>query len=302
MTGRLNAVADPPVAVVTGAASGIGLAVTRQLARTHRVALLDINEEAAQQAAPGLGAAAIAVRCDITDADSVTAAVQFVIDTFGRIDVAVSNAGIGPVGALRHLDPSVLATVLEVNVTGNWRFILACLPHLIDSRGYVLGVASAAAIFSPPGEGMYAASKAGLEALLDVLRVEVAHLGVGVGVAYPMFIDTPMVRDADREHADFARARAQLPGAAGKTHPVSLAAERIVRGIERRQRRVFVPRSLGVQYRLRGLLSGLLDRKLAPIATEVDDITARKVATRGAVAGGWTAGALKSQPRKRNTA
>jgi NAD(P)-dependent dehydrogenase (short-subunit alcohol dehydrogenase family) len=149
---------------------------------------------------------------------------------------------------------------------------------------------------------MYAASKAGLEALLDVLRVEVAHLGVGVGIAYPRFIDTPMVRDADREHADFAQTRAQLPGAAGKTHPVSLAAERIVRGIEHRQRRVFIPRSLGVQYRLRGLLSGLLDRKLAPIATGVDKITAQKVATRGAVAGGWTAAALKSQRRKRDTA
>jgi NAD(P)-dependent dehydrogenase (short-subunit alcohol dehydrogenase family) len=62
MTSRPTAVAEPPVAVVTGAASGIGLAVTRQLAGTHRVALLDINDEAAQQAAQELGAAAIAVR------------------------------------------------------------------------------------------------------------------------------------------------------------------------------------------------------------------------------------------------
>lgn len=175
-----------PVAVITGAASGIGLAVTRRLARTHRVALLDIDGDAVRQAARDLGGTAFALRCDITDPESVEAAVRAVVEEFGAIDVAVSNAGIGPVGAVRHLDPSVLATVLDVNVTGNWRFIRECLPHVIAGRGYVLGVASAASIFAPPGEGMYAASKAGLEALLDVFRVEVAHLGVGVGVAYPM--------------------------------------------------------------------------------------------------------------------
>ncbi|MFF5145826.1 SDR family NAD(P)-dependent oxidoreductase [Streptomyces sp. NPDC013157] len=284
-----------PVAVITGAAGGIGLAVTRRLARTHRVALLDIDADAVRQAARDLGGTALALRCDITDPESVEAAVRAVVEQFGAIDVAVSNAGIGPVGTVRHLDPSVLATVLDVNVTGNWRFIRECLPHLIASRGYVLGVASAASIFAPPGEGMYAASKAGLEALLDVFRVEVAHLGVGVGVAYPMFIDTPMVRDADHEHADFARTRARLPGAAGKTFPVSLAADRIVRGIQRRQRRVFIPGSLRLQYLLRGFLSALLDRKLQPIAVEVDQLTEQKVAGRGAVAGGWSEAVLRSQ-------
>jgi NAD(P)-dependent dehydrogenase (short-subunit alcohol dehydrogenase family) len=284
-----------PVAVVTGAASGIGLAVTQRLARTHRVALLDINGEAALQAAEQLGSTAMALRCDISDQESVTAAVQAVFEQFGAIDVAVSNAGIGPVGAIRHLDPAVLATVLDVNLTGNWRFIRACLPHLIGSRGYVIGVASAAAIFAPPGEGMYAASKAGLEALLNCFRVEVAHLGVGVGIAYPMFIDTPMVRDADREHADFARTRERLPGAAGKTFPVSLAADRILRGIQRRQHRVFIPGSLHLQYLLRGVLPAMLDRALRPIAIDVDQLTEQKVGARGAAAGGWSAAVLKSQ-------
>ena len=131
--------------------------------------------------------------------------------------------------------------------------------------------------------------------LLDVLRVEVAHLGVDVGIAYPMFIDTPMVRDADREHEDFARTRARLSGAAGKTFPVSPAADRIVRGIQRRQRRVFVPGSLRFQHWSRGVVPGLLDRMMRPIAVDVDQLTERKVARRGATAGGWTAAALKSR-------
>jgi len=278
---------NPPVAVVTGAGSGIGLAVAQRLTKSHSVALLDVDHASVKRAAEQMGGTTIALGCDITDPDSVNAAIQHVIERFGSIDVAVSNAGIGPVGAARHLDPDVLARVLDVNVTGNWRFIQACMPHLIHSRGYVVGVASAAAIFSPPGEGMYAASKAGLEALLDVVRVEVGHLGVGVGVAYLMFIDTPMVRQAERDHSDFAQMRSRLPGAAGKTFPVALAADRIVRGVRRRQRRIFVPNYLGIHYRLRGCLSGLLDRQLTPIAVEVDQLTEQKVAEYGPIAAAW---------------
>jgi NAD(P)-dependent dehydrogenase (short-subunit alcohol dehydrogenase family) len=281
----------PPVAVITGAANGVGLETARRLARTHRVALLDINEEALNKAAADVDGEAAAFACDITDATSVAAAVSTVIARFGAIDVAVSNAGIGTVGAARHLDPNVLAKVLDVNVTGNWRFIHACLPHLVHSRGYVLGVASAAAIFCPPGESMYAASKAALEALLDVVRVEVAHLGVGVGVAYLMFIDTSMVRDGDREHADFARMRAMLRGPAAKTYPVSMAADAMVRGVERRSRQVFVPRSLKYQYFLRGVLKRLIDREFRPIAPHIDRLTEEKVATRGSFGAAFSASA-----------
>ncbi|MFJ1257837.1 SDR family NAD(P)-dependent oxidoreductase [Cupriavidus sp. CuC1] len=286
---------NKPVAVITGAASGIGLAVAKRLAKTHRLALLDINGEAAEKAAADIDQAAIGLRCDITDSASVQSAVNNVVERFGAIDVAVSNAGIGTVGAARHLDPDVLAAVLDVNVTGNWRFMHACLPHLIKSRGYLLGVASAAAIFAPPGESMYAASKAGIEALLNAIRVEVAHLGVGVGVAYLMFIDTPMVREADREHAEFARMRSMLRGPAGKTYSVSLAADRLVRGIQSRKRRVFVPGSLRVQHILRGALSRLLEREFRRIAIEVDQLTEKKVNERGRFAAGLSESVLAAR-------
>jgi NAD(P)-dependent dehydrogenase (short-subunit alcohol dehydrogenase family) len=270
-----------PVAVITGGAKGIGLEVARRLATTHRVALLDIDHETARTAATELGSDALALHCDIADSDSVTAAVQAVVDELGGIDVAVSNAGIGSGGVARHLDPDALAAQLEVNLTGNWRFIHACLPHLIYSKGYVLGVASAAAITAPPGESFYSASKAGLEALLNVVRVEVAHLGVGVGVAYPMFIDTPMVREMDHEQADIAHMRQKLPGPAGRTYPVSLAGDRIADGIRERATRVFVPSSLRWQFLLRGLLPPVLDMSFRRIAREVDRLTEAKVGERG---------------------
>src|SRR3954453_4162119 len=189
-----------PVAVVTGAAHGIGLETARRLSATHRVALLDLDGEGVERAAAGLDDAVWA-RCDIADPDSVAMAIDDVVAACGGIDVCVSNAGIATAGALRHLDPDVLAAQLNVNLTGNWRVIHACLPHLVERRGYVLAVASVAAIVPPPGLGAYAASKAGLEQLLDVLRMEVRHLGVDVGVAYFSWIDTEMVRGAERQHA-----------------------------------------------------------------------------------------------------
>jgi NAD(P)-dependent dehydrogenase (short-subunit alcohol dehydrogenase family) len=266
-----------PVAVITGAAKGIGFETARRLAATHRVAALDRDREGVQRATGELDGDVLALPCDIVDGASVTRAVDSVLERWGSIDVAVSNAGIGTVGAARHLSPDVLAAQLDVNLTGNWRFMRACLPHLEASRGYLLAVSSAAAILAPPGEGFYAASKAGLEALLDVVRVEVAHLGVDVGVAYFMFIDTPMVRDGDRDHADLARMRSMLRGPAGKTYPVSAAADALVEAIHRRKRRVFVPRSLRAQLWLRGVLGPVMGREMRRLAPEVDRLTAEKV-------------------------
>ncbi|MFJ8111038.1 SDR family NAD(P)-dependent oxidoreductase [Streptomyces sp. NPDC096132] len=270
-----------PVAVVTGAASGIGFELARRLSRTHRVALLDIDGPGAERAAAEIAGDALAVGCDITDADAVTAAVKTVVERFGGIDVAVSNAGIGSAGAARHLDPDALSRQLDVNVTGNWRFLHACLPHLEASRGYLLGIASAAALMAPPGEAFYGASKAGLEALLDTLRTEVAHLGVDVGVAYLMFVDTPMVRQGDRDHPDLELMRRQLPGAAGRTLPVETAADILAGGVERRAARIFVPGSLRVQHVLRGVIRSLMDRPFRRMAPELDALTAAKVREHG---------------------
>src|SRR3954467_12838273 len=206
-----------PVAAVTGAARGIGLETARLLAPTHQVALLDLDEAGAERGAAQIGRDAVWAGCDITDADAVRVAIADVAERCGGIDVAIANAGVATAGALRHLDPDVLAAQLNVNLVGSWRFIHACLPHVIARRGYVLGVSSASALVAPPGLGAYAASKAGLEHLLDVLRVEVAHLGVDVGVAYFSWIDTDMVRGAADRHPSFARLRDDIRGPAART-------------------------------------------------------------------------------------
>ena len=241
-----------PVAVVTGAARGIGLETARRLRPPIASRCSTSTPHGVERAAAGLG-----------DAD-----LGALRHHRPRVDRRGDRPGRGRVRrhrrlhlqrghrrhrALRHLDPDVLAAQLNVNLTGNWRLIHACLPHVIARRGYVLGVASLAAIVAPLGIGAYGASKAGLEQLLNVLRMEVRHLGVDVGVAYFSWIDTDMVRGAENSHPGFAAMRKGLRGPAGKTLPVGDAADAIVRGVQRRSRRVVAPGFVGALFRLRGL-------------------------------------------------
>jgi NAD(P)-dependent dehydrogenase (short-subunit alcohol dehydrogenase family) len=270
-----------PVAVVTGAARGIGLESARRLAATHRVALLDIDADGAERAAAQVGGDAVWAACDIADADAVASAVADVAGSCGGIDVVIANAGIATAGALRHLDPDVLALQLNVNLVGSWRFIHACLPHVVERRGYVLGVSSASAIVAPPGLGFYAASKAGFEHLLNVLRVEVAHLGVDVGVAFFSWIDTDMVRGAEARHPAFAALRADLRGPAGRTLPVSAAGAAIADAVAHRRRTVVAPGIVRAAHALRGVIGPLADRDGERHAAAIDRATAEMVSDRG---------------------
>ena len=275
-----------PVAVVTGAAQGIGLAAAQKLSATHRVALLDLGADALRDAAAGCGADALTAVCDITRQDEVDAAVAHVVAEAGGIDVIVSNAGVAGGGALRHIDPDVVAAIVNVNLVGNWRTIHACLPHIIERRGYVLGVTSASAIAPSIMLGPYGASKAGLEMLLDILRVEIAHLGVGVGVAYFLWIDTDMVNGADRDIEAFAKLRGSLPAPLRATHPVGDAADAIVAGVLGRRSKVFTPGWLaGVSPARMALRTRLGSRDARAIAPELDALTAQRVAQQGAFAG-----------------
>ena len=127
-----------------------------------------------------------------------------------------------------------------MNLLGVWRTVRACLPHVIERRGYVLVIASAAAASHSPGMAAYAASKAGAEAFANSLRAELAHLGVNVGVGYFAFLDTDLVRGADT-HPVFGKLRFELPGPLGKTYPLPDAVGKVVDGIERRARTVVFP-------------------------------------------------------------
>jgi NAD(P)-dependent dehydrogenase (short-subunit alcohol dehydrogenase family) len=227
--------------LITGAARGIGAESARQLAaRGARLSLVGLEPELLEQVAAECGNAAW-FECDVTDRDALQGAVEGTVDRFGGIDVVMANAGIGAAGTVRTMDVDAWERVIEVNLLGVFRTVRACLPHVIERRGYVLPVASIAAAVHTPGMSAYAASKAAVEALGNSLRAEVAHLGVRVGVAYFSWIDTDMVRGADEMPASKFM-RAKLRGPAAKTYPVSAAGRAVADGIEQRARRVIVPR------------------------------------------------------------
>ena len=126
----------------------------------------------------------------------------------------------------------------------------------------------------------YCASKAGVEAFADSLRTEVAPLGVDVGVAYFSWIDTEMVRGADRTELG-ASMRAMLTGPLAKHYPVSAAAEAVVRGIERRRRIVAVPRWLIGLMWLKPILPRLTERELRNDIARFDELAEREARERG---------------------
>jgi NAD(P)-dependent dehydrogenase (short-subunit alcohol dehydrogenase family) len=138
----------------------------------------------------------------------------------------------------------------------------AALPALSASRGHVLLVSSAAAFTVLPGMSAYCAAKAGLERFGDVLRLEVAHRGITVGSAHPTWIDTDMVRDTKAALPTFAETLARLPGPLGAYTSVGDCAEALVQNLERRGRRVFVPRAVGVVAAWRQVVTGVLGERL----------------------------------------
>src|SRR5262245_22166522 len=209
--------------LVTGAARGIGAETARRLAaRGARVALVGLEPEELERVAsecPG----AVFFEADITDPGALAAAVEGTVEAFGGIDAVVANAGIGVVGLVRSMDPDAFERVIEVNLLGAWRTVRACLPHIVERRGYVLVVASMAAVAHTPGMSAYAASKAGVEAFANAVRIEVRPLGVDVGVAYFSWIDTDMVRGGDSNPLG-ARMRARLKGPPARTSSLADAA------------------------------------------------------------------------------
>lgn len=239
--------------LITGGARGIGADAARRLAqRGALVALVDRDADALERVAAGIGERAAAFTADVTDREALDRAVAGAVDRFGGIDVAIANAGVsGTPCTVAAIDPEEFERVIEINLLGVWRTVRATLPHVVERRGYVLPIASIAAALPGPLLAAYTASKHGVDGFARSLRMELAHTGTRVGVGYFSFIDTDMVRDASASPGGGA-ALSALPGALGKPIPVGAAGKAIVRGVERRAKRVYAPRWIPGMLALRG--------------------------------------------------
>jgi NAD(P)-dependent dehydrogenase (short-subunit alcohol dehydrogenase family) len=237
---RSSPLADRTV-VVTGAARGLGAALAREIAgRGARVALLGHETAALDALAVSLPGPALPVEVDVTDPAALDIAAHRVRAGLGPVSVVVANAGIAEGGPFLATHPAAWRRVIDVNLTGSAQTARAFLPDLIDTAGYFLQIASLASLGAAPLMSAYCASKAGAEAFAHALRAEVAHRGVGVGIAYLNWADTDMIRDADR-YAVLRELRARMPGPARRVHPVETVAARLVQGLERRRTAVYAP-------------------------------------------------------------
>ncbi len=250
------------VALVTGAARGIGFATSRTLAaRGASVALVDLHADAVERAAAQVGAqGALAIAADVTDRAAMQRAVAATVERFGGLDVVIANAGIASrVATFRAMPPETFERVLDVNLMGVCRTVDAALPQIIERSGHVVVISSVYSFVNGIGELPYAMSKAAVEQFGRALRLELMQHGASATVVHFGFIDTEMVHQAlDRDPlAD--EMLESFPRPLRKRLPPSAAAAAVVRGIERRQARVIVPRRWQVMYALRGILGPLGD-------------------------------------------
>ncbi|MBE2268008.1 MAG: SDR family oxidoreductase [Anaerolinea sp.] len=191
--------------IVTGGGSGMGLATATLLTKLGaQVALWDVND-ACLGCAEAMGALGVVV--DVTQPESVAAALAQTIAAFGKIDGVLNAAGIMRTGLLEAIDPAIQKRIVEINLGGSVIVAHAVIPYLKQTRGSLIFFGSVAAFYGTPEFATYAATKAGVLSLAQALRVELDAAGVHVGIFNPHFVNTPMMTDNHNSEATLARSK-----------------------------------------------------------------------------------------------
>ena len=222
---------------ITGASSGLGKYMAYEFARQgahlalsarRRGQLEKISDEIA-----GLGSRCLVVACDVLEESQLEAAVQAIVKEFGRIDVAVANAGYGVVGKIKNLNAKEWRRQMDVNVTGLALTFKYAFPYLKETQGRIALVGSVAAYVPNPGVGAYGASKAAVRSIGQTLQVELKGTGVSCTVLHPGFVESDIAK-VDNEgvfHPDNPD-----PRPAKLMWPTDKAAEVMVRAIAKRKK------------------------------------------------------------------
>jgi NAD(P)-dependent dehydrogenase (short-subunit alcohol dehydrogenase family) len=245
------------VVLITGGARGVGAVVARRLhGKGANLVLADVDEAALRDIGTELGQdRVLTVVADVRELPAMEDAVSRAVDRFGGLDVVMANAGISTYGSVLKVDPEAFRLLVDVNIVGVFNTVRAALPAVIDRRGYVLVVSSAAAFAASPGLAPYDLAKAGVEQFANALRLEVTHLGVAVGCAHMLWIDTPLVQDAKSDLPSFRKMLDAVPGPLGKTTSAEACGKAFVKGIEGRKRYVYCPEYVALLRWFKPLLS-----------------------------------------------
>lgn len=221
------------VAIVTGAASGIGLATAHALADQGAAVLIaDIDESAAKEAAGQLvaaGATASFVRTDVSDGDSVRDMVQSALDRYGKLDILVGNAGIARYGPrIGEISEADFDAIVAVNLRGVWLGMRHAIPVMLaGGSGVIVNIASNVGLVGQRGSGAYSAAKHGVIGLTKTAALEYGRDGIRVNAVCPGGTETPIslrFKSTFTERAWRARNEAAYPATGRYGEPEEIAA------------------------------------------------------------------------------
>jgi NAD(P)-dependent dehydrogenase (short-subunit alcohol dehydrogenase family) len=224
------------IVVVTGAASGIGQATAVEFAANGADVLVsDVNEAGLAETVSAIeekGRRAEAIPVDVSKRDQVEAMINKAIDTFGRIDVLMNNAGVGLSGEMRHLSLQDWEWIMGINLWGPIYGIHFALPHMVKQRsGHIVNVASAAGLIASSCMSAYTTTKFGLVGLSEVLRNELVRFGIGVTVVCPGFVRTNIFDTTEARGMEGVPGGDDLPSWLGISKEV--CAKNILRAVQR---------------------------------------------------------------------
>jgi NAD(P)-dependent dehydrogenase (short-subunit alcohol dehydrogenase family) len=248
------------VAIVTGAASGIGRALAGALARRRAtVVLADIDEAGVKDAADALAVGppgrVSGVALDVTDAGAVAALVERTASDHGHLDFLFNNAGIAVGGPVSELTLAHWNRTIDVNLRGVVHGVVAAYPIMISQgHGHIVNTASLAGLVPSPMLTAYGMTKHGVVGLSESLRMEAAAHGVRVSVVCPGVIDTPLLDKGNPpdlpEVTHAPNARRLLTSMIGQAYPAASLAEDVLDGVARNRPVIVTPRHARIPWRV----------------------------------------------------
>lgn len=229
------------VAIITGASSGIGLAIAKELAANGISVVLAARKieslKELEQEIKLAGGEALSVQTDVSIESDCKNLIQASLTRFGQIDILINNAGLSMRGLFQETDLSVLKTLMDVNFWGTVYCTKYALPHIIQTKGSIVGISSIAGFIGLPGRSGYSASKFAMNGFLSTIRVENLKKGVHVMVVAPGFTASNVRLAALNESGS---PQGETPRNEDKMMSAETVAQYVYKGIVKRKRTIIL--------------------------------------------------------------